>query len=375
MKILIFQFLGKSHSWSLTGQGIATALIQQGHEVHLFSTNGIEYFPKHLRSNLIGYCEENAAQTVYGRLPDKEYDMQISFTCLKNFPLYLKNGNRNRFGIWSFEWAGSNVLPTGWAKCHQFCDQLITHSKFAKQVFLDSGISENKIKIIPLGINSEQYRGTSTIQLPTKKKFKILANIAQCHLRKNIPGLLTSFGRSFTIKDDVVLILKAKHKEPKLQFEISLNQCLSDFNRQFPKHAEVKVYSEFLDDISALYRSVDCVFSISHSECFYMPGIEALTSGKINIAPRGTAFIDYLNDDNALLIEGKMGIADPMSMYWESKYNAQYFIPDINSAIEKLRYAYQNYETLNKGLEEKREMVLEKYSWKTIAKQIIELCS
>jgi glycosyltransferase involved in cell wall biosynthesis len=367
------QFLGKSHSWSVTGWGLAGAL-KQNHDVHLFSTNGLEYFPKHLRPNLIGYVNEDKPLEVFGRLPDKEYDMQISFTTMKNFGHYLKSGNKNRMGIWSFEWSGKNILPTGWAKHHIYCDHLITHSQFAKKVFLDSGIPEDKVKVIPLGIDAEQYRGTSTIQLPTKKKFKILANIAQTHLRKNIPGLLTSFARSFTIDDDVVLILKAKHKEPKLQFEVSLNQCLSDINKQYPRHAEIKIYNEFLDDISALYRSVDCIFTMSHAECFYMPGIEALASGKINIAPQACSQIDYLNDDNALLIDGKDERARPESMYWESKPNAIWFQPDIDDAIDKLRYAYQNYEALNKKLEGQREMILTKYSWQTIAGQMMELC-
>src|SRR5580698_1114851 len=249
MKILIRQFLGKNHSWCVVGWGIANALIEQGHDVHLFSTDGIKQLPKKLQPNLIGYVEENEKK-LFGRLPDKEYDCQISYTALKNFPAYLSNGSKNKFGIWCYEWSGPNVLPFGFAKHYQSCDYLCAPSEWQKKEFMNSGIPEEKIKVIPHGICAAQYKQNTTMVLPTKKRFKILANIAQNHLRKNIPGLLDAYGKAFTEKDDVCLVLKAKDKPIAALFEVSLNECLNTFNRKYPKHAEVKILSSFIDDMS-----------------------------------------------------------------------------------------------------------------------------
>ena len=69
MKILIRQFLSKLHSWSVIGWGLADALIAQGHEVHLFSTDGLGHLPEHLKPYLIGYVLENQ-QEIIGRVPD-----------------------------------------------------------------------------------------------------------------------------------------------------------------------------------------------------------------------------------------------------------------------------------------------------------------
>lgn len=373
MKILIKQFLGKSHSWSIVGWGIATSLIKQGHTIDLFSTDGIEHLPSHLKNNLIGYVEENQTELL-GRNPDNDYDMQISYTAMKNFPHYLSNGNKNRFGIWCTEWSGDNILPIGFAKHHNACDYLCPPSQFAKDTFIRAGVPENKIKVISHGIDVKQYSGTSTIKLPTDKKFKILANIAQNHLRKNIPGLLEAYGKAFTNKDDVCLILKGKEKPLKFQFDVSLNQCIKDFKQKFPQHAEIKIFSEFLEDISALYRSVDAVFTSSFGEAYYVPGLEALASGKLNIAPKWGGQLDFLNKDNSLLIEGKEERANPKSMYWESKNNAIWFRPSTDDGAEKLRYAYQNYEKLNKELDSQRQNVYDKYSWDVVAQQFLDLC-
>ncbi len=186
MKILIRQFLGKNHSWSVFGWGIANALIQQGHDVDIFSTDGIKHLPNNLKANLIGYTDENKNTIVSGKWPDEEYDAQISYTAMKNWPHYLSNGKKNRIGVWCYEWAGKNSLPTGFAKHYRSCDVICPPSNFAKEVFVSSGVPKDMIRVVPHGIDEQLYKQTSIIQLPTNKRFKILANIAQMHLRKNI---------------------------------------------------------------------------------------------------------------------------------------------------------------------------------------------
>ena len=377
MKILIRQFLGKLHSWSLIGHGIAESLIKQGHQVHLISTDGIEHLPDHLKPYLIGHWEENHPEKLIGRLPDPEYDTQISYTSMKNFPLYLRNGSKNRFGIWCYEWQGKNVLPTGFAKNYKYCDYLLAPTQFAKEVFLNSGVPEEVIKVIPHGIHPENYKKTNTINLKTNKKFKIGIPLAQTHIRKNIPGILEAYGKAFTNKDDVCLIIKGKEKPIIQSFDVSLKSCLSDFNNKFPNHAEVKVYSDFIDDMSDFYRSIDCLFSMSQAEGFFIPSLEMLAAGKMSIAPKHGGVLDFLKDyndnGNALLVSGKIVRADPKSMYWEAKPNATCFSPDVNDAAEKLQFAYKNHETINKQVESQRETIYQKYSWDNVVKQIMDL--
>lgn len=372
MRILIRQFLGKNHSWAVFGWGIAQSLKQLNHKVDLFSTDGIQNLPESLKENLLGYTEENQLK-VYGKYPSEEYDCQISYTSMKNFPHYLSLGSKNRFGVWCYEWAGKNILPTGFAKHYQSCDYLCAPSQFSKQVFIDSGVPEDKIKVISHGIHSNEFQQTSIIELKTKKKYKILANIAQNHLRKNLPSLLAAYGKAFTNKDDVCLIIKGKEKPVVQQFEVSLNTCIKNFYNRFPQHAEIKVISDFIPDMSALYRSIDAVFTMTHCEGFYMPGLEALAAGKLVIAPNWGGQVDFLDSTNSLLIEGKEGRADPRSMYWESKNNAIWFEPSVNDAVAKLQFSYNNFEKMNTEIEKNKLVIHEKYDWKNIAKQFLEL--
>jgi glycosyltransferase involved in cell wall biosynthesis len=373
MKVLIRQFLGKNHSWSVVGWGLADALISMGHDVHLFSTDGIAHLPERLKPHLRGYTLENTMEVIGGH-PDPLYDAQISYTSMKNFPLLLSNGSKNRFGIWCYEWDGKNVLPNGFAKNHTFCDQLCAPSQFAKDVFVHSGVPDERVKVIPHGIDVSSYQKTSTVKIKTDKKYKIFSNIAQLHLRKNIPGLLEAYGRAFNQTDDVTLVLKCRDKGIKYPFDISLQQTLGNFKKKYPKHAEIKIFSEFVDDMSDLYRSIDAVYTMSHCEGFYFPGLEGLAAGKLSIAPAYGGQLDFLNNDNSYLISGSVVRANPRSMYWEEKSNAVWFDPSVDDAAEKLKLSYKNYTNLNQKLELQRPEIYEKYSWTSVAQQFLSLC-
>jgi len=372
MKVSIRQFMGKQHSWCVVGQNFAKYLIDLGHEVHIFSTDGIKHFPEELKLNLIGYVEEDQPQKVYGRLPDKEYDCQISYTCMKNFPVYLGNGNKNRFGIWCYEWSGENILPTGFAKNYKSCDKILSPSNYAKQIYIDSKIPEDHIVVLSHGIDENQFRNAKKINLKTNKKFKIFSNIIQNHLRKNIPGLLDAYGKAFTNKDDVCLVLKANMNPVKMQFEISTQQCLNNFYKKYSNHGEVRIITEYVTNIADLYYSCDAIFTMSNAEGFYFPGLEGLAVGKHSIAPAFGGQLDFLNSENSLLIDGRVTRANPLSMYWESKNNAKWFEPSISDAVDKLKYSYNNFEILNNRIN--TENILEKYSWKTITKDMLYLC-
>jgi glycosyltransferase involved in cell wall biosynthesis len=370
MKVLIRQFLGVRHSWSFIGHALATSFLKAGHEVDLFSTDGTEHIPAHLRSHLIGYRDKN--NQISGKEPSDTYDLQFSYTAPHNAARYLSNGKKNRFLQWTYEW--NSPLPQGYAKQFIHADFILPPSQFSKQIFLNSGTPDSAMRVISHGISPDDFASQDKIPFKTKKSFKILANIVQLHSRKNIKGLLEAYGKAFTKKDDVCLILKAKPKLQQHKFEIDLNKLLNDFAYKFPNRADVILYGDFVENIATIYNAVDAVFTMTHCEGFYLPALESLAAGKINIAPAYGGQLDFLTNDNSLLITGKEVRADPNSMYWQRNGKALWFQPDIDDAVDKLRYAYDNFETLNQTRALDIPMIKEKYSWDNITKQIMDLC-
>lgn len=359
MKVKIQQFLGQNHSWSICGQNIARALMNKGHEIHLNSTNGYEYFPKDL------------THLIKPQL-DKIYDMQISYTAMKNFPYYLSNGNQNRFGIWNYE---TTVLPYGFSKYYQFTDKLLPSSNFSKKIFIDVGIPESHIMMIPHGADLQAFQTTIKYPLKTKKKFKILANIAQPHIRKNIPGLLESFGQAFTKHDDVCLIAKVTiKKEIEKQFDVDFPEILKSFKRKYPNHADIELITHFIPNIAELYNSCDVVFSMTHAECFWLPGIEGMAAGKIVIAPEYGGQLDFMNPNNSLLIPGKI-VGSPRKMqYWTTSPLAAMFEPDAAVASDLLKLSYTKYSELLENFLPEMKNAISVYNWDNVGQMLLDLC-
>lgn len=372
MKVLWMGFLGNNMSWSIVGQNVCRQLIAKGHQVDMFSTNGIRFFPDDLKNSLIGYCEERSS-VIEGKTPTAEYDMQLSYTAMKNFPLYLSHGSKNRFGIYVYEFSGKNSLPDGFAKYYKSTDKILAPSTYGKDIFVSSGIPENHIEIIPHGIDFKQVEEAQPYALKTKKKHKILVLLAQIHKRKNLSGMLEMYGRAFTNKDDVCLVLKIQDKPITQPFEVSFASVFQTFKSKFKNHGEIEIIREFVPNIYSLYKSCDIVFSASHCEGFGMTALDAHALGKINVVSNHGGFLDFVNKDNGLLIEGKEFIVPPNFLYYSQKTTTKAFMPDINSGVEQLKYSVENKDTLLKKYQSNIPYVKANFSWENIADQIIRI--
>lgn len=399
MKIKIQQFLATNYSWAIVGQNIARALIKQGHDVHLFSTNGLIHFP----ADLTPYLKDWRELKEHKKLKtDKSYDMQLSYTAMLNFGSHLANGTKNRFGIWNYE---TTVIPTGFAKYYKYCDKMLPSSEFAKKIFADNGVPEERLVVVPHGINVEEYSNKSIYPLKTKKKYKILSNIAQPHIRKNIEGVFEAFGKAFTKEDDVCLVCKIhtkkikenttkpvivknkralnklnkkleseKPKEKVMAFDIDFWGIYNKFCKDYPKHAEVEIITEFLDTVTPLYNACDIVFSMTRAECYWLPGVEALATDKLVVVSGWGGQLDFLNDNNSLLISGKEVRAPKEMQYWTTSPLAKMFEPSVDDAADKLKLAVKDYDNLMNKFRPVIKEQLKTMTWDNVATQIINLC-
>lgn len=361
MKIKIQQFLFQNHSWSIVGWNLADAFIKKGYEVHLVptDTNKKCHMPEHLKKHIVHF-------------PRDEYDMQISYTAMINFAQYLSKGDKNRFGIWNYE---TTILPKGFAKHHNYTDLMMPSSEFAKKIFVDNGVPENKVVAIPHGVNAEKIRSATPFKLQTKKKYRILANIAQPHIRKNIPGLFESYGKAFTKKDDVCLVIKINKQKTaedvNQQFKVDFDVHYKHFLKKYKSHGDVEIVTKFVDNIGEIYNACNIVYSVTNSECFWLPGLEAMAAGCLTIAPNWGGQLEYMNNDNSMLIGGVEARADRKMQYWTQSPYAITFKPDLNEAANVLKEAVGNYDELMKKKLPNMEATVNKLSWDYIADKIL----
>lgn len=370
MRVCYQGFYGQNHSWSTVAQNITRSLIELNNTVDVFSTNGTAKIPEDLLPNVVGSVEDKKQ---VGIMPGNDYDMSLSYTALKNFSYFIQHSKKNRFGIWCYEFNGKNSLPTGFAKAHRSVDRILPPSKFAKEVFLNSGMPEDKMTVIPHGVNLREIDAAIPYPLKTNKSIKILINLGQIHQRKNLDGALKMLGIAFTKKDDVCFVLKVQEKKPKYGFEVSFQDSYKLFTQSYPDHPEVEIIKDFIPNIYSLYKSCDITFSPSHAEGFGMVPLEGMACGVVPIASRYGGFLDFLNDNNSLLIDGKEFKVPVSWLYYDGKPGTTAFLPSVDDGVEKLRFAVNNMSNLKKRTSEQVSEVRETFSWLNITKQILAL--
>lgn len=358
MKVKIQGFLGRNHSWSIVQQNIARALVKRGHDVHLCSTNGYELFPEDLRS----FIKDKV---------DSKYDCQISYTAPHNIPIYLGHGRKNRFNIWCYEWP---IIPSYMIKYYGYCDKVLPPSIFAKDCFINSKVPEGKIEVVPHGINLEDFQNKNKYPLKTKKKKIILVCIGQPHKRKAIPDIFKAYFEAFTKNDDVCLVAKISKSPIKQKFEIDPVAVYNTIRSKYKNPAEVELITDHVPNIVELYNASDIVYTLSHCEGYYLPGHEALAAHKLNIAPRYGGQLDFLNDNNSLLVEGSIVRAPGDYQYWESSLYNQHFQSNIQNAVLKLKQAVFEYDDLMKKFSPNIISTIKNYTWESTVQKIEGLC-
>jgi glycosyltransferase involved in cell wall biosynthesis len=353
MKVKIQQFLfSKNHSWATVGKAIGRELLKRGHEVHFISTDGIN--KEFVDLDLAPYIRN---------FPDKQYDLNFSYTAPKNFSLYLGGNSGFKCGMFAYEFP---IIPRNFIQniSGKNVDQFMTVSKWYNQVCLDNKIPANKLTLMPHGIDYNLFQNAQPMKLNTEKKIKILINVTQLHIRKNLSGTLSAMGEALNKSDDVCLVLKIQQKKPEYPFELNFDDIYKEFNKKYPNHVECLIIKEYIPNIESLYKACDILFLLSHAEAFSLTHLEGLVSGHIVFSSNFGGALDFLTNDNSFLIGGKLIRAPRQAQYWEPNAQNSFFQPDIKEASEKLRYCVDNFEQVKKEkLSHVTKGVVESFGW------------
>lgn len=362
MDVKIQQFLfGKNHSWAIVGKNIGQALQKQNNSVDFISTDGIN--------------EKFVPQGVVPSTLDvnKNYDLQISYTKMPNFARFLKQDLPNKFGIWCYEFGPQ--IPPDFVKYYKFCDKILAPSKFAKDIFVSSKVPSSHVEVVPHGVNLSEIESAKPYELKTKKSFKFLMVIGQPHSRKRIGDAIESFYKAFTINDDVCLVAKlAITTESYQAHNVDVIKIIKDLNVKYPRHPEMELITDYVENIYSLHKACQVIYTLTYAECFYIPALDGLYCDNIVVAPKYGGHLDFCNNNNSLLIDGKL-VKAPLSMqyYTGSPYNA-IFEANIDQTVDALRKSYTNYSSLMNLFKKQIDEVKLKYTWDNVATQISNLC-
>jgi len=156
-------------------------------------------------------------------------------------------------------------------------------------------------------------------------------------------------------------------------FEVNVKTIIENALKGRKNPPEIEVVQTFVPDIGSLYTACDAVVSMSACEGFCLPLLEALACETLVIAPRHGGQLDFLNDDNSLLINTGEMLAPRSMQYWHYHPKSVVGDPNVTHCAELMRRVYNNLEEEKIRVAAAREKTVSEFTWDRPAQMILDL--
>jgi glycosyltransferase involved in cell wall biosynthesis len=263
------------------------------------------------------------------------------------------------FVVWE-----TTIVPERKLRVLGTLDEVWTPSEWGRVVLLQNGLSEDRVHVVPEGVDPLVFRSLGPVPDDARRPFRFLC-VAKWEVRKGIADLALAFAREFGPAEPAELILHCFN--PYLHsFDIRL--ALEGLD--LPAHARIRASNPLpLPGLLALYNRCDVLVQPTKAEGWGLPIIEALACGIPVIATNYSAHTAFLNDDNGYLLDvTRMIPVDDPFFYGVGEPLGVWAQPDLDHLRRLMRRAFENTaERRDKGRQARRDVV-QRWTWQDAAR-------
>jgi glycosyltransferase involved in cell wall biosynthesis len=271
----------------------------------------------------------------------------------------------------------TNSCPGIWPLIveQQPLDGLWTASEFGKQSFINGGIPEEKIKVIPFGIDTKKFHPDITaLGINNLRGFNFLTTM-ELKDSKGYDILLDAYFKEFSDKDDVTLIFKAYMGDFTPARRKYIKDMIYSFKTKHNSKAKVILIDQHIPEFKMpnLYKAADCYVLPTRGEGWSLGTISSMACGIPVITTDKTGHMQYCNDKNSLLIPSKetpiKSIKWLLSQPMQIGHN--WYEPDMLMLRKLMRWAYEHKSEM-KQLGKKARHDVEQFNWEATAQKIAD---
>jgi len=361
LKNIAFQIEGpfdSTYSLALLNREMGKALDKLTQEnVSLFSTEGLADFQPDLM-----FLEENQ---VYNQMWKKSKKASTADVVLRNlYPPRVHDAKGLINLTNSYGWEESSFPQKYINDFNQYLDALPVTSKYVQKLMIDNGL------LIPapvVGDGADHILNiqTKSIKLKTKKDFKFL-HISSCFSRKGVDVLLDAYCKTFSIQDNVCLIIKT-FPNPHNDVE----ELIAYQKKNKKNCPAIELINKDLDDgyIVDLYKKSNCLVAPSRGEGYGLPMAEAMLFDLPVITTGFGGQIDFCKNDTSWLIDYSFEKA----LTHMNLFNSYWAEPKIESLSSLLKEVFTlSSSDIVKKTKKAKENILSYHKWENCAHRMIE---
>jgi len=250
-------------------------------------------------------------------------------------------------------------------------DELWVPSKWQKECTIKQGYPEDKIKVVPEGVDVHTfYPEETTHELTSDGRFKFFL-AGRWDYRKSTKEIIETFLNTFDKNDPVDLI-------------VSIDNAWGDRIDNFKTTEERLEYFGLVDprikivhfppreEYIKILKSCNVFLSCARSEGWNLPLIEAMACGVPSIYSNCSGQLEFAQDKGIPVnILGKQ----PTTFFTNEKYRqaittseipGEYYEPDFNHLQLMMMYSYTKYDECKKNALKESEEIRRDFSWEKV---------
>ncbi|MBE9571493.1 MAG: glycosyltransferase [Proteobacteria bacterium] len=270
---------------------------------------------------------------------------------------------RNTIGVTVWE---TDTMPSQWRNALNHTLDVWVPCEFNAQTF--SRALETPVFRLPHPIPNNHRKGRGYVPnvnewLGIRDTDFVFYSIIEWQDRKNPSGLIEAFLRTFDDPSGPILIIKS-------------NPGAADAGQHALKHARQRLSSRARieirceawsdDQIQAVHARGNCYVSLHSGEGWCYPLFEAASRGTPVIATKYSGPLDYLGKDYPGLVDYKLTRVRQPYVYYNG--TMQWAAPNIENAVARLRWVYENQEEAKICAERTAEEIQKNYTLEAVGK-------
>jgi autotransporter strand-loop-strand O-heptosyltransferase len=242
-------------------------------------------------------------------------------------------------------------------------DELWVPTEWQKQISIKQGYPENKIFVIPEGVDGKIFKPSNKKKNNDKFQFVI---IGRWDYRKGIKESIEGFLKAFPDNPNVELLINVENPFP----VDGMNSTEERLKHYGLEDSRIKIL-KFLDrkQYISLLQNADVFISCARAEGWNLPLIESLACGTPSIYSKCSGQLEFTEEKGlGVKIIGEEPATNGKGLTYEQNIPGNFYKPDFEDLVDKIKDSYNNWDIWKKWHLERSRYIREKFSWKNQAK-------
>ncbi len=252
----------------------------------------------------------------------------------------------------------------------QFFQQLLTlnelwvPTEWQKDISIKQGYPENKIFVIPEGVDGNIFKPPSRPKKQDKFQFII---VGRWDYRKGIKESIEGFLKAFPNNPDVELLLTVENPYP----VDGMNSTEERLKYHGLEDDRIKIL-KFLDrkQYISLLQNANVLISCARAEGWNLPLIESLACGTPSIYTKCSGQLEFTKGEGlGVEILGEEPATNNQNLSYEHNIPGNFYTPNLEDLVKKIKDSYSNYNIWKKWHLKRSKEIRQEFSWKNQAKK------